>query len=75
MSSSKGSSCSHSHDGGDHDCLSSNANPSVEQSLEEMSFERSIWQAAIDNDVSKIVHFVQDKGVPVDCTDNYGLVV
>jgi len=55
------------------DCCSSAApNPSVHQSLDEIDFERSIWQAAIDNDVTKIMKFSKSPNFDPNVADNYG---
>jgi len=69
--------CGESHDtrGVDNSCCGcevSPVNPSVVQNLDEMEFERSIFQAAIDNDVQKIQGFAKKSSFNVNSTDNYG---
>jgi ankyrin repeat protein len=53
-------------------CSAAPTNPSVTQSLDEMEFERSIWQAAIDNDVTKILKFAKSANFDPNVADNYG---
>ncbi|ODM93225.1 Ankyrin repeat domain-containing protein 39 [Orchesella cincta] len=53
-------------------CASVPTNPSVQQSLDELEFERSIWQAAIDNDVHKINKFSNAQKFDPNATDKYG---
>lgn len=56
-----------------HSCLdhSSSANSSFVQSLEELDFERGIWQAAIDNNVTKVKQLIEN-GTSPDIRDNSG---
>lgn len=60
----------------DHDCscCANLPNPSVQQNLDELDFERSIWQAAIDNDVRKIEKFAGSASFNPDAVDKYGYV-
>ncbi len=44
---------------------------SVTQTLDEMDFERGIWQAALDGDYSRVKKLL-DKGVSPDITDSSG---
>ena len=61
------------HDHSSCPCHESPAvNPSVHQNLDEMEFERSIFQAAIDDNVKKIENFSKVPGFNVNATDNYG---
>ncbi|CAL8118808.1 unnamed protein product [Orchesella dallaii] len=53
-------------------CASAPTNPSVQQSLDELEFERSVWQAAIDNDVDKITKFSKAQKFDPNVTDKYG---
>lgn len=53
-------------------CSSVPTNPSVQQSLDEIDFERSIWQAAIDNDVGKIMKFSLSQKFDPNVADKYG---
>lgn len=66
----------HKTDGESNSCAChlNPVNPSVVQSLDEMEFERSIFQAAIDNDTEKIMRFANNQGsnFNVNSTDNYG---
>jgi hypothetical protein len=64
----------HDHKDGDCSscCNSAPTNPSVHQSLDELQFERSIFQAAIDNNVDKIITFSKMSSFDVNATDNYG---
>lgn len=61
--------CDH---GEQHSCSHSlSVGASVSQSLDELEFERGIWQAAIDNDLSK-VKLLTGKGTSVNIKDNSG---
>jgi len=60
---------SHDHSGG---CCQSTPNPSVCQSMDEMAFERGIWQAALDDNVERIVHLISYQNVSPDLADTYG---
>ena len=62
------SKCNESHSCHDH---SSSASSSLVQSLDELDFERGIWQAAIDNNVAKVKHLVEN-GTSPDKRDNAG---
>jgi len=53
-------------------CQNTPVNPSLHQNLDEMEFERSIFQAAIDNNVGKIRGFSKSHDFNVNATDNYG---
>ena len=53
----------------DHTC-SHQATPYT-QSLDELEFERGIWQAAIDGDKQKVTQLLE-KGTDVDIPDNSG---
>jgi len=61
----------HRHD--DHDCSScSVSNPSVVQDLDELDFERSDYQAAIDDNVDRIKTLANKGTFEVDKPDKYG---
>lgn len=64
----------HDHsEGGDCSACSANlTNPSLHQNLDEMTFERSIFQAGIDNNVTKIMSLSRTPGFDVNAVDNYG---
>jgi len=57
----------------DHECYGHSfaSRSSLVQSLDELDFERGIWQAAIDNDVAKVRALIE-KGTSVDVKDNSG---
>ena len=63
---------SHSHESSCASCCSSTPNPSVCQNMDEMNFERGIWQAALDDDVQRITHLINSQNVQVDTADTYG---
>lgn len=54
-----------------HVCNCSHASTLYDQSLLELEFERGIWQAAIDNDLSKIKQLLS-KGWDINATDLSG---
>jgi len=60
---------SHDHSGG---CCKTVPTPSVCQSLDEMDFERGIWQAALDDDEKRIEHLINSQHIHPDLTDAYG---
>jgi hypothetical protein len=61
------------HKAGECNCHAKTpVNPSVVQSLDEMQFERSVYQAAIDNNVSKITSLARGKDFEVNATDSFG---
>uniref|UniRef100_A0A7N4V645 Ankyrin repeat domain 23 n=1 Tax=Sarcophilus harrisii TaxID=9305 RepID=A0A7N4V645_SARHA len=45
-------------------CSHQSAVPSVQQTLEEMDFERGIWSAALDGDLGRVKHFIQKETDP-----------
>ncbi|XP_074658535.1 SMC5-SMC6 complex localization factor protein 1-like [Tubulanus polymorphus] len=45
--------------------------PSLVQTIDEMQFERGIWNAAIDGDVTRVEKFIR-KGIHVDSEDTSG---
>jgi len=53
-------------------CCSAPTNPSLCQHLDEIDFERGIWQAALDDDTKRISHLIKNRNVHPDSTDNYG---
>jgi hypothetical protein len=63
---------SHSHDPPCTTCCTSTPNPSVCQNIDEMDFERGIWQAALDDNVQRIIHLITNQNVHVDAPDAYG---
>ncbi|XP_006876678.1 PREDICTED: ankyrin repeat domain-containing protein 39 [Chrysochloris asiatica] len=42
-----------------HCCAHPSAVPSVQQTLEEMDFEKGIWSAALNGDLGRVKHFIQ----------------
>jgi hypothetical protein len=66
--------CGHSASGHLHNgsCCSSVPNPGLCQKLDEMDFERGIWQAALDDDTQRIRNLIIDRSVHPDSPDNYG---
>lgn len=62
-----------SHNGGDHHgaCCSHASGAGYQQSLSELDFERGLWGAALEGDVSRLKNLL-DRGHAVDSTDNYG---
>jgi len=53
------------------DCEHSQYGTLYDQSLPELEFQRGIWQAAIDNNISKVKQLLL-KGVNVNCRDSSG---
>ena len=45
---------------------------SVVQTMDEMDFERGIWNAAQMGDVSKVEKMIVSEGIDPNITDNYG---
>ncbi|XP_045147666.1 ankyrin repeat domain-containing protein 39-like [Echinops telfairi] len=45
-------------------CSHENAAPSVQQTLEEMDFERGIWSAALNGDLGLVKHLIQKAADP-----------
>jgi len=73
MSTEKSDDQDHHHHHHEGDCCQHiPVNPSLHQNLDEMEFERSIFQAAIDNNVGKIEGFSKSPDFNVNATDNYG---
>jgi len=59
------------HEGG---CCSGASGSGTRQTLDEMAFERGIWTAAINNDVSRIKHILATRGhEEVNSRDSSGL--
>lgn len=52
-------------------CSGSFASPSVHQTLDELDFDRGIWNAAVGGDISKVKHHL-DQGTNSNAADNYG---
>ena len=52
-------------------CTITPTNPSVMQNLDDMDFEKGLWQAAIDDNVQRITYLINRK-IPVDLPDSYG---
>ena len=55
-----------------HSCCVVPVNQTVCQSLDELDFERGLWQAAIDNDVQRISYLISYQKVHPDILDAYG---
>lgn len=62
----------HRHSGGGESCCTSVPNPSFCQDINEMDFERGIWQAAIDGNTAKISNLINYGNVNPNATDYYG---
>jgi len=63
---------SHNHGDGECNCHAVPVNPSVVQNLDEMQFERSVFQAAIDDNVTRISSIANGNEFDVNATDSYG---
>ena len=57
------------HESCDHYCTATVS--SVTQTIDEMEFERGIWQAAIDNNLARVKTLLE-KGILVNARDNSG---
>lgn len=53
-------------------CHSHSANPSVQQTLDELDFTRGIWTAALGGSYEEVLTCLEDKKTPVDLTDSSG---
>jgi len=55
----------------DHCCGGHFANPSVHQSMDEMEFERGIWSAALNGELSDVIKHL-DRGTSPNAVDGSG---
>ena len=60
------------NDHGSHSCSEHLATPSVHQTLEELDFNRGIWQAAVDGDSEEVERCLDSRKNSADQTDSSG---
>lgn len=55
----------------EHCCSHVAANPSVQQNLDELDFQRGVWSAAMDGETDKVKSYLSNGGDP-DAVDSSG---